>query len=442
MFKNVATKIALFAFTPADGLPKTGDAAQLTAYVSKDYGAVTVLADTTATEMDATNAPGWYLFDVAQTESNADALLFTAKSSTSGVKIVGQYVFTTPNRFTTLVIDAAGLADANAVKVGPTGAGTAQTARDIGASVLLSNGTGAGQISLSSGAVLLQATQTGVTIPTVTTVTNQLTAAQVATGVWQDATAGDFTTASSIGKALYIANVAPGASGGHLISGSNAGTTTLGALTVTGALTANITGNLSGSVGSVSGSVGSVTGLTASNLDATISSRMATYTQPTGFLAATFPATVASTTNITAGTITTVTNLTNAPTAGDLTAVMKASVTTAATAATPTISTLGANAITAASIAADAGVEIAGAVWDEALAGHAGVGSAGAALTAAGSAGDPWTTVLPGAYGAGTAGAKIGSLTFTVANQIDANMQSINDVTITGTGVSPTKFGV
>jgi hypothetical protein len=49
---------------------------------------------------------------------------------------------------------------------------------------------------------------------------------------------------------------------------------------------------------------------------------MPTYTQPTGFLAATFPATVASTTNITAGTITTVTTLTNLPaiTAGWLTA--------------------------------------------------------------------------------------------------------------------------
>lgn len=50
--------------------------------------------------------------------------------------------------------------------------GTAQTGRDIGTSVLLSSGTGTGQISLSSGAVLLQATQTGVTIPTVTTLTN------------------------------------------------------------------------------------------------------------------------------------------------------------------------------------------------------------------------------------------------------------------------------
>ena len=63
-------------------------------------------------------------------------------------------------------------------------------------------------------------------------------------------------------------------------------------------------------VASVSGAVGSVTGLTAANLDAAVSSRMASYTQPAGFLAATFPSTVASPTNITAGTITTATNLT------------------------------------------------------------------------------------------------------------------------------------
>lgn len=66
-----------------------------------------------------------------------------------------------------------------------------------------------------------------------------------------------------------------------------------------------------------------------SRLDAAITSRMASYTQPTGFLAATFPTTVASTTNITGGTITTVTNLTNAPTSGDFTATMKTSIGTA-----------------------------------------------------------------------------------------------------------------
>jgi len=99
---------------------------------------------------------------------------------------------------------------------------------------------------------------------------------------------------------------------------------------VTGAV-GSVTGNVGGNV---VGSVGSVTGLTASNLDATVSSRMATYTQPTGFLAATFPSgTVANTTNITAGTITTATNLTNAPTAGDFTAAMKTSL----NAATPAV---------------------------------------------------------------------------------------------------------
>lgn len=69
----------------------------------------------------------------------------------------------------------------------------------------------------------LNATQTGVTIPTVTTVTNQLTAAQIATGVWQDTTAGDFTVASSIGKSLYTTGNAPGAASGLALVGSNMG---------------------------------------------------------------------------------------------------------------------------------------------------------------------------------------------------------------------------
>jgi len=84
----------------------------------------------------------------------------------------------TPPRFTVLLASvfdalitnattaAGGLGDIQRI------AGTVQTARDIGASVLLSSGTGTGQLSLSSGAVLLQPTQTGVTIPTVTTLTN------------------------------------------------------------------------------------------------------------------------------------------------------------------------------------------------------------------------------------------------------------------------------
>ncbi len=59
------------------------------------------------------------------------------------------------------------------------------------------------------------------------------------------------------------------------------------------------------------------------------------------------------------------------------------------------VSTVGGGSLTAGAIA--------DAVWDEALSGHATGGSAGAALTGAGSAGDPWSTTL-GGYGAGTAG--------------------------------------
>ena len=41
-----------------------------------------------------------------------------------------------------------------------------------------------------------------IAVTTVTTVTNQLTAAAIAAGVWKDTTAGDFTTASSIGLSV------------------------------------------------------------------------------------------------------------------------------------------------------------------------------------------------------------------------------------------------
>lgn len=73
--------------------------------------------------------------------------------------------------------------------------------------------------------------------------------------------------------------------------------------------------------------------------------------------------------------------------------------------------------------------ENADAVWDEALAGHAGAGSAGEALSAAGTAGDPWTTALPGAYGAGTAGNIIGNnLNATVSSRAtQTSVDTIDD---------------
>jgi hypothetical protein len=87
----------------------------------------------------------------------------------------------------------------------------------------------------------------------------------------------------------------------------------------------------------------------------------------------TLPTSVASPTNITAGTITTVTNLTNAPTAGDLTATMKTSVTTAATAATPV----------AASVTGNVGGNVTGSVGSVATGGITAASFAANAITAA-----------------------------------------------------------
>jgi hypothetical protein len=55
----------------------------------------------------------------------------------------------------------------------------------------------------------------GVTFPSVVP-----TPAQIATGVWQDTTSGDFTVASSIGKSLYTSGNAPGAASGLALVGS------------------------------------------------------------------------------------------------------------------------------------------------------------------------------------------------------------------------------
>lgn len=201
MFKNTAAKFIVFAFDTTTNAPKTGDGANLTAYVAKDYGTVTVLADTSATEMDATNAPGYYLFDAAQGETNGDCLLVSGKSSTANIKVLGApaVIYTRPTTgwlapataARTLVVDASGLADANAVKVGPTGAGTAQTARDLGASVLLSSGSGAGQLDFTSGVVKANATQwLGGTIPAVTVTGVPLVDLKYTLGTISPATAG------------------------------------------------------------------------------------------------------------------------------------------------------------------------------------------------------------------------------------------------------------
>src|SRR5262249_35491900 len=140
-------------------------------------------------EIDSTNLPGWYKVAGNATDTNTlgplalhatgsgadpyddlfnvvaydpqDAVHLGLSALPNAAAEAAGGLYTRGSGAGQINQPANGQVDANAVKVG----GTSQTGRDLGASVLLSPGTGTGQISLSSGAVLLQATQTGVTIP-------------------------------------------------------------------------------------------------------------------------------------------------------------------------------------------------------------------------------------------------------------------------------------
>ncbi len=96
IYKNTAgQKIAVFAYTAATGAAKTGDAANITAYLSKDGAAPAAITDTNPAELDATNMPGWYVFDLTQAETDAELLIIAPLSATSGVLLDQLQLFTT-----------------------------------------------------------------------------------------------------------------------------------------------------------------------------------------------------------------------------------------------------------------------------------------------------------------------------------------------------------
>jgi len=221
----------------------------------------TAHTDNRGIEVDATDCPGLYRFDFpdAAFASGVREVLLTVKHTSC---------FTESLR---VEINAA----VNTVQF------AGQTITAAAGVTIPSSIASPTNITAATGIVLSGVTHTGAVIPTVTTTTT-------ATNLTNAPTSGDLTATMKTSVTTAATAATP----------------------IAASVTGNVGGNVVGTVASVVGAVGSVTGLTAANLDAAISSRMATYTQPTGFLAATFPATVASTTNITAGTITTVTGVT------------------------------------------------------------------------------------------------------------------------------------
>jgi len=131
--------------------------------VSKDDG---TFADCTNEATEVATSSGHYYLDLTSTEMNADS-------------VVVQVKFTTTNNVTRTIImhpqeagdikgdvqtwlagtipapGTTGVPSVDTLRIG----GTVQTARDIGSSVLLSSGTGAGQVSFASGILSVNATQ-------------------------------------------------------------------------------------------------------------------------------------------------------------------------------------------------------------------------------------------------------------------------------------------
>lgn len=219
--------------------------ASLVAYYVRPLGNATsiTLATQTVTgawssggfvEVSSANMPGLYRFDIPDAifASGVDKAIVMLKGATNMAPVTLEYeltgadlqdatglglsridaaittrqaTVTFPTNFSSLSINGSGQVDA--IKI----AGTTQTARDLGASVLLSSGTGAGQISLSSGLVTLASgTHTGAVIPTVTSVTNGVT---IAVG-GADATSFTSAAKNALADALLDRNMATGTDSG------------------------------------------------------------------------------------------------------------------------------------------------------------------------------------------------------------------------------------
>lgn len=309
-------------------------------------------------EIDATNMPGWYRLDLPdaaiasgrfssvhlkgaanmapvamEIDLQANAYAINGVAATSVTTINANVGTTQPQNFTgtagsalvkTDMVDIAGAAvststaqvGVNAVNLG----GTTQTGRDIGASVLLSTGTGTGQLDFTSGIVKSNLTQILGTLLTETAgllaggfkkffniaspgstmdrivLVDTTTVAATATNLTNAPGSGDFT--STMKASLNAATPAVTVSDKTGFSLSTAGILAIWHQLTSAVVTAATMGKL-----------------IVDDLDAAISSR----TKPADTQAA---VTLVATT----------TNLTNAPTSGDLTATMKTSVQTAATA--------------------------------------------------------------------------------------------------------------
>ncbi|TIW95947.1 MAG: hypothetical protein E5V45_21825 [Mesorhizobium sp.] len=185
---------------------KTG-LSSFTVYRSRNGGTATVYTTPTITELSAANMPGVYslLIDedttIASTSDAEEYCVHITQASMAPVSRVIELFRRDTTSGTTALVDANGRVDV--IKI----AGTTQTARDIGASVLLSSGTGTGQVSLAAGIAAVNVTQFGGAAGTFASGRPEVNTTHAAGTAWNSGaiTANSFA-AGAITAAKFAAN--------------------------------------------------------------------------------------------------------------------------------------------------------------------------------------------------------------------------------------------
>jgi len=404
VYKNIASQlIAVYAHDTAADAPETGDAANITAQISKDGGATAATNDVNPTELDAGDAPGIYIFSMTQAETNADMIVLYAVSATADISIEPVVIYTVPG--TNAGVDA----DVVAISGDTTAPDNLEAMFD---------GTGyVDPYAPSTQSQLDDIALTGAALNEVADSATITTGSQTNTYTATWARDNTYHQVEEVGNAIdfyYEFDISDGVPVevtiiGRLDEGSppsGGDSVDIYAYNWGGAAWEHISpvsGDFIGINASTSADdsvkvitlfsrhvgTGGNAGLVRIRLEgAALEGNTEMYVDQLYVSYAVVPAVP-----------------------GDQMTLEDGAITTAKFAvAAITAAVLATDAIGAAELAADAVAEIADQVWDELIAGHLGAGSTGEALNAAGAAGDPWHTAVPGAYPAGDAGYILGNI--------------------------------
>lgn len=360
--KNTASQgVYLYAHDTAADAPKTGDAANITGTISKDGGAAAALAATNPTEI----GDGVYWQPLSQAEANADAIAITWESSTSDIQIE-PLICLTDRGAVALQATASALATTDGKVDTIDGIVDTMTAKLVGTIAAGTHNPQSGDAYARIGAA-----GSGLSAVPWNTAWAAPVNAEVADAIadLNDLDATDVAVAATAALNAYDPPTTAEMNARTILAASYSTLTAQGvweyatrSLTTFGTLVSDIWSAATRTLTAAADSSGITTllsrivgTLAAGTHNAQSGDTYARMGAPAG---ASIAADIAA---IDAGT---------APTAG----------------------------------------EVADAVWDEALAGHATAGTAGKALADAGTAGDPWSTELPGDYTAGQAGHDIAAI--------------------------------